>query len=107
MNNNTISNPKTDVPKGINLNDKDLINELLSCLKEMEKNLTIAKTEASNENLYNEYKQINDEISSLQRRTYETIFKNGWYVLEEAKQEKIIEKYSTFKQELQDLNETS
>ena len=35
--NNKILNPKTEVSKGINLNDKDYINELLSCLKEMEK----------------------------------------------------------------------
>ena len=91
--NNKILNPKTEVSKGINLNDKDYINELLSCLKEMEKNLTIAKTEASNENLYNEYKQICEEISSLGRRTYEIMFKNGWYELEEAQNEKITEKY--------------
>lgn len=102
--NNKISNPKTDVSKGINLNDKDYINELLSCLKEMEKNLTIAKTEASNENLYNEYKQIYEEISSLGRRTYEIMFKNGWYELEEAQNEKITEKYNMLNTKLQDLN---
>lgn len=102
--NNKISNPKTDVSKGINLNDKDYINELLSCLKEMEKNLTIAKTEASNENLYNEYKQICEEISSLGRRTYEIMFKNGWYELEKAQNEKITEKYNMLNTKLQDLN---
>lgn len=102
--NNKISNPKTDVSKGINLNDKDYINELLSCLKEMEKNLTIAKTEASNENLYNEYKQICEEISSLGRRTYEIMFKNGWCELEEAQNEKITEKYNMLNTKLQDLN---
>ena len=102
--NNKISNPKTTVSKGINLNDKDYINELLSCLKEMEKNLTIAKTEASNENLYNEYKQICEEISSLGRRTYEIMFKNGWYELEKAQNEKITEKYNMLNTKLQDLN---
>lgn len=84
MNNNKISNQKTEVPKGTNLNDKDYSNELLSCLKEMEKNLTIAGTEASNETLYNEYKQMCDEISALGRRTYELMFRNGWYEIEEA-----------------------
>ena len=102
--NNKISNPKTAVSKGINLNDKDYINELLSCLKEMEKNLTIANTEASNENLYNEYKQICEEISSLGRRTYEIMFKNGWYELEKAQNEKITEKYNMLNTKLQDLN---
>ena len=98
--NNKILNPKTEVSKGINLNDKDYTNEL----KEIEKNLTIAKTEASNENLYNEYKQICEEISSLGRRTYEIMFKNGWYELEEAQNEKITEKYNMLNTKLQDLN---
>ena len=102
--NNKISNTKTEVPKGIKLNDKDYTNELLSCLKEIEKNITIAKTEASNEILYNEYKQICEEVSSLGRRTYEIMFKNGWYELEEAQNEKITEKYNMLNTELQDLN---
>ena len=102
--NNKILNPKTEVSKGINLNDKDYTNELLSCLKEMEKNLTIAKTEASNENLYNEYKQICEEISSLGRRTYDIMFENGWYELEKAQNEKITEKYNMLNTKLQDLN---
>ena len=102
--NNKISNTKTEVPKGIKLNDKDYTNELLSCLKEIEKNITIAKTDASNEILYNEYKQICEEVSSLGRRTYEIMFKNGWYELEEAPNEKITEKYNMLNTELQDLN---
>ena len=41
MNNqdNKIKNPKTEVSKGISLNEKDYLNTLLSCLKEMSKNL--------------------------------------------------------------------
>ena len=58
MNNNQISNPKKEVPKGIGMNDKDYITKLLSCLKEMEKNYVVAMTEASNENLYNKYKKL-------------------------------------------------
>ena len=42
MNNNKICNPKTNTPTGIELNDKDYLNSLLSCLKEMEKNYTLA-----------------------------------------------------------------
>lgn len=104
MNNNKIANPKTEVQKGINLNDKDYSNELLSCLKEMEKNLTLAKTEASNETLYNEYKQMCEEIASLQRRTYELMFRNGWYEIEQAENQKINEKLNMLNTELQDLN---
>lgn len=107
MNNNKISNPKTEVPKGINLNDKDYIGDLLSCLKCMEKDLTVALTEASNEILYNEYKAMYDNISSMQRETYELMFKNGWYELEKAETNKINEKYNMLNQELTDLNENA
>ena len=51
--NNSISNPKIEVPSGMNLNDKDYISNLLSDLKCMEKNFAVVLTEASNEELYN------------------------------------------------------
>ena len=55
--NNSISNPKTEVSKGTSLNDKDYMNSLLGTLKEMVKNYAVALTEASNENLYNTFKE--------------------------------------------------
>lgn len=107
MNNNKISNPKTEVPKGTSLNDKDYANELLSCLKEMAKNFTIVKTEASNETLYSEYKEICEKIFSLQRNLYELMFRNGWYELEKAETTKINEKYNMLNTEFTDLNESA
>ena len=35
MNNNKICNPKVEVPKGINLNDKDYLTILLTCLNNL------------------------------------------------------------------------
>ena len=84
MDNNKISNPKTEVTTGKSLNDKDYINSLLSSLKELVKNYAIALTEVSNENLYNVYKSMFDNYISLQRETYELMFRNGWYSLEKA-----------------------
>lgn len=104
MNNNQIKNQKTETPSGINLNDKDYINSLLSCLKEIEKNYTVALTEASNETLYQEYKIMFDNYASLQRETYELMFRKGWYILEKAENQKINKKYQTLNQELTDLN---
>ncbi len=37
--NNKISNPKTEVPTGIKMNDKDYLNCLLTCLKDMTKTI--------------------------------------------------------------------
>lgn len=102
--NNKINNPKIEVPTGMALNDKDYINSLLSCLKEMGKNYVIAMNEASNEKLYNVYRETFLNIISLQREVYELMFRKGWYVLEKAEQQKIDQKYQTLSQEYTDMN---
>ena len=102
-NSNKICNSKTEVPTGISFNDKDYINTLLSCLKEMVKNYAYAMTEASNENLYNSYKSMFDNYISLQREVYEIMFRKGWYSLEKAEMQKISSKIQILNQELIDL----
>lgn len=104
MNNNKITNPKTETPTGINMNDKDYLTCLLTILKEMSKNYATAMTEASNETLYQSYHSIFNELSTLQRETYELMFQNGWYAMEKAEATKICEKYNTLSTEYQDLN---
>ncbi len=104
MNNNQVSNQKKEVPVGIDMNDKDYITALLTCLKDMEKNYAIAMTEASCENLYEKHKEVFLEISELQREVYELMFRNGWYSLETAENQKINQKYQILNQEYQDLN---
>ena len=102
--NNTIANPKTEVAKGIDLNDKDYMTSILTCLKELTKNYAVALTEASNEELYQKYFEIFTSISRLQREVYEVMFKKGWYTLEQAEELKIKNAYDTLNQEYQSLN---
>ena len=104
MNNNTISNQKVEVSKGMNLNDKDYLSCLLTTLKEMSKNYVSAMTEASNQVLYEEYYDSFVEISNLQRKAYEIMFRKGWYQLEMEEETKIENKLQTLSQELNDLN---
>lgn len=101
--NNKITNTKVEVPKGTELNDKDYLNCLNSHLKEMSKNYVQAVTEASNETLCEKYYQMFDNITSLQRDTYELMFKKGWYPLEEIEETKLNEKLNTLTQEYTDL----
>ena len=103
MNNNKIKNPKIEVAKGVNLNDKDYMNSILSCLKEMVKNYAVSLTEVSNEELYNKYKEMFLRYSELQREVYEVMFRKGWYILEKAEDTKINEKYQTLIQEFNSL----
>ena len=103
MNNNKITNPKTETPTGINMNDKDYITCLNSTLKEMTKNYSTAMTEASNESLYRSFNSTFQELSKLQRETYELMFQKGWYSLEKEETTKINQKYQMLVQEYTDL----
>ena len=105
MNNSKISNTKKEVPKGVEMNDKDYINSVLSTLKEMSKNYTVAMTEASNEILYEHYFEMFNNISRMQRDVYELMFKKGWYCLEEAEENKINQKLNMLTTEYNDLDE--
>ena len=98
-----IKNTKTEVSKGMSLNEKDYLTSLLTSLKNMEKNYCIAMTEASCEELYQKYLEIFLNISATQREVYELMFLNGWYVLEKAESNKIQDKYQTLNQDLNDL----
>ena len=104
MNSEKIQNTKVEVPKGKNLNCKDYMNMLLTILKEEVKNYAIVLTEASNDYLYNEYKNIFDTLIEMQRETFNIMFRNGWYKLETAPTNKMNEKYNELNQELIDLN---
>lgn len=98
-----INNPVTKVNIGIDLNDKDFSNLLLSSLKEMEKCLCICMTEASNDFLYNKYVDMFNAVSALQRKVFDFAFYNGWYVLETVSDTKIKEKLNLLTKEYDDL----
>ena len=65
--NKEISNQKIEVEEGIELNDKDYINDLLTTLKAIVKDYTVALTEVSNETLFSKYKKMYDDLLQLQR----------------------------------------
>lgn len=99
-----INNEELNVPIGIELNDKDYLTNLLTLLKCMEKNLTVALTESSNENLYKEYKKMLDEYATFQRKTYELMFKFGWYKLEKTNKTKISTLINNLEKQMNELN---
>ena len=87
-----VQNPKVEVPSNVNMNDKDYINVALELEKNMSNNLSIALNEMSNETLYKEMLAIFLEVKNEARETYELMFSKGWYTLEKAGEEKIMEK---------------
>ena len=90
--NNKIKNPKTEVPETLEMNDKDYITTMLTIEKGMVKDYSVALTEASNTELFNDYNDMFNEITKLQREIYNLMFKKGWYEIEKAEENKITQK---------------
>lgn len=102
--NNMVKNTEVKVMAGKSINEKDILNLMLTLVKEMSKNYAIALTELSNETLFKKQKKIFDNILSLQREIYELCFKNGWYVIEKSLKTACDNKFSTLNKEYNDLN---
>ena len=94
MNNQKVQNPKTETPKTIELNDKDMITDLLATEKNMNVNFAVALNEASNEILCQKLMECANQIRNAQRSLYELSFAKGWYTLEKAETQKITEAYT-------------
>ena len=69
----------------------------------MSNNYSIALNEASNDELYEDFFSIFEDTKDMSRDIYNLMFKNGWYTLEKAEENKIQEKLSCFQSELNDL----
>lgn len=104
--NEKVQNTKTEVPKSINMNDCDYLNDMLETEKNMGVNLCIALNEASNNELYEEIFDFFEDVKEAGRDLYELAFKKGWYSLEKETPEKISTKYNELQQKYNDL-ETS
>ena len=85
------------------LNDQNYMTILLSHLKELTKNMTVAITEASHEKLYKDYKKMYDALADAQRKSYELMFYLGWYSLEKATDTKIDNLASELQTQLDNL----
>jgi spore coat protein CotF len=96
---NQIANPQTgQLPqvKGPEMNDRDLLNDGLSTCKYITDSLNIAVREASHIQLHADITQILTETHQCARDLYNLMFKNGWYKLEAADQQKIDQAYQQF-----------
>ncbi|MDC3418011.1 spore coat protein [Aquibacillus salsiterrae] len=96
QNSNKIQNPETQVPKTPQMNDRDFINDMLTTEKYMTESYSTALNEASNQTLYQDLLKIFTETQNCQRNLYNVMFRNGWYSLETADQQKIQQAYQQF-----------
>ena len=85
------------------LTDKEYATIVLTSLKAIVKDYTVALTEASDEHIYNHYKKMFDSLISLQRETYELMNSKNWYNVEKALPDKIDTKCQKLNEELQNI----
>jgi len=101
---NKLKNTKTNVKKGKNLNDEDILNDILISLKHLVSSYAIALNEASNKNIYKLFNSLLNNSSKLQAELFDMSFKKGWYTIETAENKKIDNAYNKFNSSLKDID---
>ncbi len=91
-----VQNPETSVPKTPQMNERDFVNDMLATEKYMTDAYSTAMNEASCQNLYQDISSIFNETQDCQRNMYNLMFKNGWYSVEAADQQKMQQSYQQF-----------
>ena len=102
--NNKDNNPEVNVSKTINMNEKNYLEVILENEKNMSNNLSIAIDEASNDLLFDKFYDIFDDVKCAARDAFNLMFKNGWYTLEKAQDNKRKEENTKLNDKLNELN---
>ncbi len=105
MNNNTVSNPETQIPKGMEMNDSDYLNDILSTEKHYGSTYATVMNEASNNKLYNDIGTLCKETKDMARELFNLQFKKGWYRLEKSDTNKINNLINEYNQKLNELGQ--
>ncbi|MFV0249531.1 MAG: spore coat protein [Bacilli bacterium] len=98
-----IQNPKVQVECGIEMNDCDILNTILTLEKGMSSSLATALNEASNLDLYEEFLEFYTGVSTAAKDLFELSFKNGWYSLKKADTAEINTKYDELINKLSEI----
>ena len=95
-NHQKIKNSATKLQKNSQMNDRDFVNDILSTEKYLTDAYSIALNEASHQELYQDLITVFNETQQTQRDLFNLMFKNGWYSVEAADQEKLQQKHEQF-----------
>ena len=98
-----ICNPITKIKNSKQMNEKNYLITILKIEKELLTTYLTALEDASNSNLYEDYHDMFNDISDLQREIYNLLFEKGWNYLEIANEDKINEKIIEMQNQLSQL----
>lgn len=82
--------------KGPEMNDRDLVNDILSTEKYLAAGYNTAVNEASGRNLFQTQLQMLTEVHQAQRDVFDLMQKKGWYKTEAADANKTTQKTQQF-----------
>jgi len=83
--------------------EQDNIMILLELEKNMVKNYSVAITEASNDNLNNQFIKLFNDSNKAQRDIYNYVLSKGWYQIESAEQNKIAQEQQKLSQKMSSM----
>ena len=83
--------------------EQDNIMILLELEKNMVKNYGVAITEASNDNLNNQFIKLFNDSNKAQRDIYNYVLSKGWYQIESAEQNKIAQEQQKLSQKMSSM----
>ncbi len=82
--------------KGPEMNDRDWINDVLSCAKHLTVNYNIALNEMQCPKLHEDVQQILNDTHQVQWDAFNLMFQKGWYKMKAADQQEIMKKKTQF-----------
>ena len=100
---NVIKNPSQGQgaqAKGPQMNDRDIINDVLSTEKYLTDNYNVFARETSYATLHSDVEAILCDTHNAARDSFNLMFQKGWYVLEGVDQQKIQQEQQNFSQYL-------
>lgn len=98
QNQGKIKNQSVGVPtvKGPGINDRDILNDILSTQKYLTDNYNIFVREASHEKLHQTVMGVFQETHQMAREAYNLMFKKGWYTLTSAARQNVEQTHQQF-----------
>lgn len=96
QNQNQIKNPQTEVPKTAQMNDRDMLNDMLSTEKYMTASYSVALNEASHAAFFQDLSMIFNETQQCQRDLFNLMFKKGWYKMDAEQSPQLQQSHQQF-----------
>lgn len=75
--------------KGPEMNDRDMLNDVLSTEKYLTDSFNVMTRETSFKQLFNDVNLIQNETQQCARKIFNLMFEKGWYKLQAADQNEI------------------